>query len=629
MTPPWPGSPQITLRLTTAGALLFLLLMVSVQAAEGNAALDSYAEGRRLMQGGQYRKALDSLRVAGGSLNSIKDYLTFDEALCLEKTGDIEGAVGKLREILRSHKSSLLYRPAFRRLIELGRTWQPELALVEYNLYLQEFPGDSRVMFDLAKLLEETGMHSEALRWRREVFISGTALALTSYKLLRDAGYTPSPAELKQAAGRLIEKEQYDEAISLFESLPPPDEEASVLQARANFNRRRYREAIAILERSPLREGRLLLASSLARANERGRFYELMDELLKEGKNEIYGLHFRMAEMKRREGRPEEAKNILMAMLEQYPEKRSEIAWSQAWLEIRRRNFAEAEKMLQQLVGLKNGQTDRNYFWLGKVRSYQGKDGARAFSQLTDVNGYHFLKINESYRFRNHQGETAKGETLPPESFRLAYQRISDLLYLKMTREAAQETKSALPLVGAAQLDPFAQLLLAAEDYHTLVRLGIRSNIPKYRYPVAFFPIVQNQARKYALDPFLVVSLMREESHFQPAVISKAGAVGVMQLMPATARRFGRVEKTDELFDVEKNIALGSQYLARLLGEFPSFYQALAAYNAGEGNVRKWLATPYLDEDEFTQDIPFAETRDYVLKVMRTYQIKKRLHSEG
>ncbi|MDZ4165154.1 MAG: transglycosylase SLT domain-containing protein [Smithellaceae bacterium] len=621
---------QSPLRLAVTGALLLLLLVFRVQAAQGNAALDSYAEGRKLMQAGQFHKALESLNKARGPLQSLPDYLLFDEAACLEKTGDVEGALGKYREIIRSHKSSPLYRPAFRRVLELGRKWHPEIALVEYNLYLKEFPSDSRVLFDLAKLLEEAGRPSQALALHREVFISGTAPSLLSLKILRSSNRTPTAAELKLAAGRLIEKELYDEAISLFETLPPPDEEAKVLQARANFNRRRYREAIIILERSPLREGRMLLASSLDRANERSRFYGLMEELLKEGNSEIFSLHLRMAETKRREGSLEEAKKILSAMVERYPEKRPEIAWSQAWLEIRRRNFEEAEKILQQLVGQKNGQTDRNYFWLGKVRSYQGKDGAWAFSQLTDVNGYHFLKINESYRFRNHPEETAKSETLPPppESLRMVYQRISDLLYLKMTREAAEEAQRAFPLVPPEQLDAFAQLLLAAEDYHSIVRLGIRTNILKYRYPVAFFPVVQSHARRNGLDPFLVVSLMREESHFRPAAVSKAGAVGVMQLMPATARRFGKVEKSDELFDVEKNISLGSQYLARLLGEFPSFYQALAAYNAGEARVRKWLESSYLDEDEFTQDIPFTETREYVLKVMRTYQNKKRLYAQ-
>ncbi|MDI6725787.1 MAG: transglycosylase SLT domain-containing protein [Smithellaceae bacterium] len=620
--------PQTSLRLAVSGAILFLLSIFPVQVAHGNAALDSYAEGRRLMQAGQFHKALESLKAARGPLTSLPDYLLFDEASCLEKTGDVEGALGKYREIIRSHKSSLLYRPAFRRVLELGRKWHPEMALVEYNLYLKEFPSDSRVLFDLAKLQEEAGRPSEALALHREVFISGTAVSLLSLKILRSSNRAPTAAELKLAAGRLMEKDLFDEAISLFETLPPPDEEASVLQARAYFNRRRYREAVIILERSPLREGRILLASSLSRANERSRFYGLMEELLKEGNNELFSLHLRMAETKRREGSLEEAKKILSAMLERYPEKRPEIAWSQAWLEIRRRNFEEAEKILQQLVGQKNGQTDRNYFWLGKVRSYQGKDGAWAFSQLADVQGYHFLKINDSYRFRNHQGETAISEALAPESWRLVYQRISDLLSLKMTREAAQEAKSALPLVPPKQLDSFAQLLLAAEDYHSIVRLGIRTNILKYRYPVAFFPVVQSHARRNGLDPFLVVSLMREESHFQPAVVSRAGAIGVMQLMPATARGYGKVEKSDDLFDVEKNISLGSRYLARLLGEFPSFYQALAAYNAGEANVRKWLASSsYLDEDEFTQDIPFAETREYVLKVMRTYQIKKRLYA--
>lgn len=608
--------------------LLFLFTLMWVPVIQADNGLDAYAEGRRLMQRGQHLQALEHLQSAQQHLDHLQDYLLFDEAACLEKTGDIEGAMGRYREILLSHKSSLLYRPAFRRLVELGRTWHPELALQEYGLYLKQFPADARVQFDFARLLEETGARNDALEAYREVFLSGSPLALESAKILKKSPRQPSRAELKQAAARLIEKEQFDEAISLFEIFPPPDDEARLTQARAFFNRRRYPEAIKILEASPLREGRILLASSLARANERTRFYQLVEELAKNGPGDTYALQFSMAEMKRREGNTDEAKTIFTAMQAAYPERWAEISWSLTWLEIRRRNFGRAEQILLDLVGRKEGRQDKFFFWLAKVRKYQGKDGSEALGQLKDDNGYYFLKVNESYRFRNALSDPAK--TLPPqalpEPLQTIYRRVSDLIYLAMTNEAAQEAQRALPLITAEQTDAFAELLLAAEDFHTVVRLGIRNNILKYRYPIAFFPLVQNHARKSGIDPLLVISLMREESHFRPTAVSRAGALGLMQLMPATAKRFVRVDRKEELFDPDKNIAVGTQYLAKLLEEFSFFHLALAAYNAGEGSVRRWLnSSSYLDEDEFIEDIPFAETRGYVLKVLRTYELIKRL----
>ncbi len=75
-----------------------------------------------------------------------------------------------------------------------------------------------------------------------------------------------------------------------------------------------------------------------------------------------------------------------------------------------------------------------------------------------------------------------------------------------------------------------------------------------------------------------------------------------------------------------ENIAIGTEHLARLIGRFPSLPHALAAYNAGEGHVQRWMTGSYLDLDEFVEDIPFAETRNYVLKVLRSYQINKHLY---
>jgi soluble lytic murein transglycosylase len=133
-------------------------------------------------------------------------------------------------------------------------------------------------------------------------------------------------------------------------------------------------------------------------------------------------------------------------------------------------------------------------------------------------------------------------------------------------------------------------------------------------------------ARAQKIDPFLIMAIMREESHFQRDVVSVAGALGIMQLMPATARSMATIKNNEELFDPEKNIRLGTNYFAKLLVQFKLSQYAIAAYNAGPHNVEKWLAMGYQDEEEFTEDIPFGETKSYVFRIMQTLGIMKTLY---
>src|SRR5208283_3373064 len=128
-----------------------------------------------------------------------------------------------------------------------------------------------------------------------------------------------------------------------------------------------------------------------------------------------------------------------------------------------------------------------------------------------------------------------------------------------------------------------------------------------------------------SLDPYLILSVMREESRYEPVAQSVAGAVGLMQLMPQTAYKYNKkikvnLKNTSELFNVRSNILIGSYYLRHLLDRFGSVPLALASYNGGEDTVSEWLKKrKYATVDEFIEDIPYDETRNYVKKVMTTY----------
>lgn len=114
---------------------------------------------------------------------------------------------------------------------------------------------------------------------------------------------------------------------------------------------------------------------------------------------------------------------------------------------------------------------------------------------------------------------------------------------------------------------------------------------------------IQQAAAKYNLSPELIRSVIRAESNFQAEAVSPAGAKGLMQLMPETAKELGVTNP----FDIQQNIDGGARYLRQMLDRFGGdLKRALAAYNAGPGAV-----------EQYNGDVPFSETRQYVQRVLR------------
>lgn len=155
-------------------------------------------------------------------------------------------------------------------------------------------------------------------------------------------------------------------------------------------------------------------------------------------------------------------------------------------------------------------------------------------------------------------------------------------------------------------------------------------------FPEAWWDTIKTESARNNLDPYLVASLIRQESEFNPRVISYANAYGLMQVEPATGKQLAKEEgishfQTFQLLDPETNIRLGTRYLRKLLDRFGGVEEyALAAYNAGDYRVVDWQsAGPYGGLDEFVESIPFTQTREYVEAILRNKEIYRSIDEAG
>lgn len=174
---------------------------------------------------------------------------------------------------------------------------------------------------------------------------------------------------------------------------------------------------------------------------------------------------------------------------------------------------------------------------------------------------------------------------------------------------------------------------LAAIAFFILLAILLASHkqIGRHYYPLKYKEAVFRYAYENGLNPFLVTAIIKVESNFQSNAVSPRGAIGLMQLMPQTGRWIaaeqGETFSRNLLFDPEINIRYGTWYLVFLNREFGNTTLALAAYNAGRGNVKKWLLNrTWSGKTADLDQIPFAETRQFVRKTVWIQQIYSYLY---
>ncbi len=197
--------------------------------------------------------------------------------------------------------------------------------------------------------------------------------------------------------------------------------------------------------------------------------------------------------------------------------------------------------------------------------------------------------------------------------------------YLRLEILRKRDTLSPWDLLEISRIDPHTAVVIAAR------RFGVGSDVYRYlAFPTPYRAIVRRASERFGVEDALIYAVMRQESLFDPFVVSRSDAKGLMQLIDKTAewvgRRFGI--NSENLFNPETNILLGTAYLKFLMDLWEGdLVRVLASYNAGHGVVSRWKR--YEDDFLYIELIPYRETRKYVKRVLWFYYVYREVLSEG
>ena len=288
-------------------------------------------------------------------------------------------------------------------------------------------------------------------------------------------------------------------------------------------------------------------------------------------------------------------------------------------------------------------------FWMGKLAEKQGNlTEAKGFYQRILENypdDYYAFRASKHLSYNRNTGWKTKSSHRLPEKTGITklpfkHTGISDdnisliniILKLndyKLLTEIDKENKTLQSWINYREGKYSISVLQARDAISEMDKKpDFSDSIYKLAYPLHYQETINERAKEYRLDPYLVTALIREESYFNPEAGSSAGARGLMQLMPSTAYYIANrngigYTGSKALLNPEKNIELGCAYLdyaKERLYENDLF--AVASYNGGPDAVRSWKKNlTYKNFDEFIESIPYPETRDYVKKVYRSYWV--------
>lgn len=349
---------------------------------------------------------------------------------------------------------------------------------------------------------------------------------------------------------------------------------------------------------------------------------------------------------------------------------RAEARWRIGWVHYRTGQYREATETLQSIIERHDGEFEpQALYWMARATEQSGTSQAgELYRQLCERYVYTYycqlarerltVPVTDTIAAVEAGGNASpvdREEPAPPSANRgeigqqNAYRRAIELKPLGLDADAAREVAA---LTDRYSKDPEALVLLSTMlnevgAYHHALRLArgrFRDKLERtggalspalwnVAYPTGLLPTIKLQSAK-GVDPFLIAAIIREESQYDLKAVSRVGAIGLMQVMPATAntvaQRIGIPPVgRDDLFDQDTNIRIGVRYVEQLLEQFSgNLVYTIAAYNAGPVVVNSWRDQHgTYSQDEFVEMIPYQETRQYVKRVLRSYREYIRLSS--
>ena len=636
-----------------------------------------------------YAKAVDPLNRAKPQAGDMGDYVSYYLGTCYFQTGRIAEAIAILGEFDKAYPESLLTRDTHvleaSALLAEGR-WQDAIILLEQD----REPLRADLELTLGRAYTAAGQPAKAADILRNLYTTMPLSAEASQadaELKKVASATPLPSlgpnGLRTRADLLAKGKRFAEAADEYRDLlnvVSPDERPEVQLAMAVALRRsgKNKEAKQALEmlNSPTTEinaTRLFNLAEVARATDddagflrnlaelrqvaptspwleqallfAGNFYLLkpdydkaidayreMQQRFPNAGHAAYA-HWKVAWLTLRQGRNSDAKTGFEQQIALYPnsaeipaalywrgrlaEEDNDAALARAYyqkLSERFRNFYYGELARRRLREIKLDGDPPRYALLDRVPPINTGTNITASEPPTDNLRYQKARLLENgalvdFAVRELQaaGNEDKGNWLAPETARL-YQD-------------AGRYDAAIEVLKRAVPNYFAV------DLPTLPR-----SYWEALFPQPFWLVLKKFASQNALDPYLVASLIRQESEFNPSAVSKANAVGLMQLLPKVGSAVAKQAKlrhfsATQLFTPEINLQLGTRYFRQMVDKFGTFEYALAAYNAGSNRVDDWLGQgKYRDSQEFVESIPFTETREYVQAILRNANVYRQLY---
>lgn len=343
--------------------------------------------------------------------------------------------------------------------------------------------------------------------------------------------------------------------------------------------------------------------------------------------------------------------------------------WRTAWLNYRTRNYAEAARLMDEQVRLYPSSIEAStaLYWRGRIYEDVDHDYGQAanyYHTLTANYANYYYAILARERLKALSGHTP---TVAPAATLASVPKYEDPGLTADLPENEPHLIKARLLANAAlneYIAPEIQASSTSSEWGALAQAEIytsygevtralqsmkHSDISFYKMPIdqvptvywkllfpqPYWPELEANAKKNGLDPYLVASLIRQETEFNAGAISRANAYGLMQLLPSVGRSIARKERmrgfsTNRLLDPSVNLELGTVNLRDVLNRYSGQIEyALAAYNAGDTPVHKWMSSgDYKDIHEFVESIPYSETREYVQAILRNREMYRALYPE-